>query len=234
MPDKLWPSSADGGNVGRVQPRGTGHDPGTNTDAVAAAAAQGDSGDQARAEDHRIDRELIAKVAERDRAALAALYDRHATHMLGVAYRILKNRSDAEDLVHDVLLEVWNKAGSYDAGRGTVRTWLLLRTRSRGIDRIRSLQVARKHQAVQKPDADASAAASAVDPSRTPDHNRVRRALDVLSEAQRKVIELSYFRGLSCSEIATQCEIPLGTAKSRLAGAIARLRAELMPERSTA
>lgn len=202
---------------------------------MASSTARNTPGNQqARAEDHRIDRELIAEVAQRDRAALAALYDRHATQMLAVAYRILKNRSDAEDLVHDVLLEVWNKAGSYDARRGTVRTWLLLRTRSRGIDRIRSLQVARKHQVAQKPEAEASAAGNTPDPSRSPDHHRVRRALAVLSEAQRKVIELSYFRGLSCSEIAKQCEIPLGTAKSRLAGAIARLRAELMPEGSTA
>src|SRR4030095_9636091 len=91
------------------------------------------------------DERLIAAVGLGDEAALAALYDRHASAMLGVAYRVLRNRTDAEDLVHDVFVESWNKARDFQPSRGTLRSWLLMRVRSRGIDRLRSLEAARRH-----------------------------------------------------------------------------------------
>ena len=90
------------------------------------------------------DARLMQALARRDERALAELYDRHAPTMLGVALRILKNRQDAEDLRHDVFFEAWRRAGEYDPARGTVRSWLLLRVRSRGIDRLRSLDAARR------------------------------------------------------------------------------------------
>jgi RNA polymerase sigma-70 factor (ECF subfamily) len=93
----------------------------------------------------REDRRLVAAIARGDEGALAALYDRHAPAMLGVAIRVLRDRPDAEDLVHDVFVEAWQRSTSYDAARGSVRSWLLLRVRSRGIDRLRALDAARRH-----------------------------------------------------------------------------------------
>jgi RNA polymerase sigma-70 factor (ECF subfamily) len=166
---------------------------------------------------------LVAALALGDRAALAELYDRHASALLGVALRVLHSRSDAEDLVHDVFVEAWQRAADYAAGRGSVRSWLLVRTRSRGIDRLRSLEAARRHGMLPAPGAPAPVA-SVAPLWDGPDHVRARAALDDLPEAQRTLVELAYFEGLTCSEMATRCGIPIGTVKSRLAAAMSRLR----------
>jgi RNA polymerase sigma-70 factor (ECF subfamily) len=168
--------------------------------------------------------QLVAAMASGDRAALATLYDRYASLLLGAAYHVLRNRRDAEDLLHDVLLECWNKAGTYDARRGSVRSWLLVRVRSRALDRVRSLAVARRHAAAPPADPDPPAG---VDALRAADGGRAIRALGTLPEAQRSIVELCFFQGLGCSEIAEQLGIPTGTVKSRLARAVEKLRGEL-------
>jgi RNA polymerase sigma-70 factor (ECF subfamily) len=173
------------------------------------------------------DARSIAAVAAGDEGALAALYDRHASAMLGVAYRILRSRPEAEDLVHDVFVEAWQKAADYDPARGAVRSWLLLRVRSRGIDRVRSLDVARRH-AMAPAAPEAPAGVDAV--WEAPDRARACAALEELPEEQRLLVELSYFEGLTCSEMATRCGIPLGTVKSRLSAAMGKLRRSLGSE----
>ena len=84
------------------------------------------------------DERLIAAVAEGNRDALGELYDRFAPSMLAVALRMLGSSREAEDVVQDVFLEAWQRAAHYDRARGTVRTWLMLRLRSRTLDRLRS------------------------------------------------------------------------------------------------
>jgi RNA polymerase sigma-70 factor (ECF subfamily) len=170
------------------------------------------------------DRKLMSAVESGDRYALADLYDRHAPAMLGVAARILRDRRDAEDLVHDVFVEAWRKAASFSSERGSVRTWLLVRTRSRAIDRLRNLEVARRHAKTEQLTPSDDVAALALDPSATPDQQRAREALAGLPETQRVVLELAYFEGLTCSEIATRCGAPIGTVKSRLSAGIRELR----------
>ncbi|MEN8184919.1 MAG: sigma-70 family RNA polymerase sigma factor [Myxococcota bacterium] len=165
----------------------------------------------------------MAAAAGGDRAALGRLYDRHAPAMLGLAYHVLKSRRDAEDLLHDVFLEVWNKAGDFDPQRGRVRGWLLMRVRCRAIDRARALQVARRHGLA----APESPAPPPPDLSAGPDAVRARRALETLPKEQRTVMELAYFGGLTGREIAERCGIPVGTVKSRLSAAMKRLRREL-------
>jgi RNA polymerase sigma-70 factor (ECF subfamily) len=171
------------------------------------------------------DLELINAMEMGDRRAVGHLYDRHAPAMLGVASRILRDRRDAEDLVHDVFVEAWRKASSFSETRGSVRSWLLVRTRSRAIDRLRTLEVARRHARSEQAQAgDGASRSPADDPSATPDQRRARAALDALPPAQREVLELAYFEGLSCSEIASRCDAPLGTVKSRLAAGMRELR----------
>lgn len=173
---------------------------------------------------------MIAAVAEGDRDALAALYDRWAPVLLALARRILRQEREAEDLAHDVFLEVWHHAGDYDPARGTVRAWLVTRLRSRALDRVKSPALARVIS-LRREDAEGTTAAAtgmrdpAADPSFAPDCTRVRVALMRLEPAQRQVLELRYFEGLSSSEIAKRARLPLGTVKSRVAGALARLRA---------
>ena len=179
--------------------------------------------EQASASETERDRGLIAAAATGDQAALAALYDRHAAAVLGVALRILKTRQDAEDLVHDLFVEAWQRAGDFDASRGSVRSWLLVRTRSRAVDRLRSLEAARRRGLLLRAEhEDGEASVPPVWDGL--DRARAKRALDALPEAQRSLVELAYFEGLSCSEMAAQNGIPIGTVKSRLAAAMTKLR----------
>jgi len=164
------------------------------------------------------DAALVAAMARGDRGALAKLYDRHAGVLLGLALRIVRERREAEDLLHDVMLEAWRAAKDFDPKRGRVRTWLAIRMRSRAIDLQKSARVSRNA-------GDAGIEAIVDERERTsPDHVRVRDALAELGPDQRQVLELAYFEGLSCSEIAARIAIPVGTVKSRLAAGMQRLR----------
>lgn len=174
------------------------------------------------------DVELVAEMARGDAQALAALYDRYARLMMAVAVRMLTEPSAAEDLVHDVFIEAWRQSSRYSADRASVRTWLLVRLRSRALDQIRSKAVRR--QADHRGDDDAPEIASDDEDLRMgPDRARVRQALAELPEAQRQVLELGYFKGLSSAEIAEEIGTPIGTVKSRTAAGLSRLRTVLGP-----
>ena len=168
----------------------------------------------------RADAELVAAVASGDRKALAALYQRFAPSLMAVGQRILGDRREAEDLLHDVFLEVWRQAAQFDAARGTVRAWLLMRMRSRSLDRRKSASFAR----VVSLEEQKEELRAVGDDTLAPDRNAVRRALAELPEEQRVVLELGYFEGLSSTEIAARVSVPVGTVKSRVAAALAKLR----------
>lgn len=174
------------------------------------------------------DAALVRRLAEGDREALSALYDRHAPALYAVAWRILGEREAAEDLVHDVFLEAWKKAGDYDPARASVRTWLILRTRSRALDRVvsapRKRTVSLEEESVPEPIAPAAALEG------RGDQERVQEALAGLSEEQRQVLELTFFRGLSSGDIAREIGVPIGTVKSRLRAGLAGLRVALGPK----
>jgi RNA polymerase sigma-70 factor, ECF subfamily len=166
------------------------------------------------------DVELIERMTRGDRAALSALYERHAATLLAVVLLIVRDRHDAEDVVHDVFLEVWRNCGSYSAALASVRTWLVVRARSRSLDRLRANQ---RRRAVGE------ATQAAVPPEQatagsTQDRQRLLSALAQVPEAQQGVITLAYFEGLSTTEIAERLGIPVGTVKSRAHAALKALR----------
>lgn len=172
----------------------------------------------AASDDAEIDAQLVAAIARGDRSALASLYDRHSGILLGLAMRIVRDRREAEDLLHDVFLEAWRSAKDFDPKRGRVRTWLAIRMRSRALDLQKSARVSRN--------AGDAGLDLLVDDKEgaSPDHARVRAALAELGSDQRRVLELAYFEGLSCTEIAARVSIPVGTVKSRIAAGLDRLR----------
>ncbi|MGH1341504.1 MAG: sigma-70 family RNA polymerase sigma factor [Nannocystales bacterium] len=170
------------------------------------------------------DRALVAEAARGEVNAFAALYDRFAGIMLATAKRMLGDRGGAEDLMHDVFMEVWRNVDNYDPTRATVRTWILVRLRSRALDRLRSATVRRE---VTTDDVTPNEAPVAEDPSLAPDRTAVVAALQNLPDDQRMVIELSYFHGLSSSEIAERMGSPLGTVKSRTAAGLAKIRSAM-------
>jgi RNA polymerase sigma-70 factor (ECF subfamily) len=169
------------------------------------------------------DEELIVGAAGGNAKALAHLYDRYAPALLSAGERILGGRRDAEDLLHDVFVEVWQQAGDYSAERGSVKSWLFLRMRSRAIDRLRL--ASRKNVELGEQVLATATREPTEDPALAPDRAHVRTTLACLPQEQRVAIELAYFGGLSGAQIAAQLGVPLGTVKTRLALGMSKLRA---------
>ncbi|HVR64691.1 MAG TPA: sigma-70 family RNA polymerase sigma factor [Polyangia bacterium] len=171
---------------------------------------------------------LMAAVVRGDRAALADLYDRHSGVLLAVGMRIVGDRAQAEDLLHDVFLEAWHQAAAFDPTRGTVRAWLVTRMRSRALDRRNA---GARSARILKSAADETPAASAPAEAAGGDRERVRRLVVSLPDELNAVIGLAYFEGLTCAEIAERLSIPIGTVKSRTARAVAMLKDLIVPGR---
>ena len=177
------------------------------------------------------DEAIITAIQHRDHSALAALYDQYGGLALGVAYRILGERGAAEDVVQEAFLAVWRRAESFQAGRGSVRSWLLAIVHNGAIDRRRG----RHRRELDHVDIEAVAyrlQTGAEDTfatvAETLDAEQVRRAITGLPIDQRQAIELAYFSGLTHQEIADQTGTPLGTVKSRLRLGLHKLRGELV------
>ena len=173
--------------------------------------------------------DLIRGIAAGDQRALGELYDSTNRSVFGLVLRILNDPSNAEEVTLEVFTQVWRQAANYDPRRGTPSAWILTIARSRAIDRFRSTDQTRRRQ---EPLATVETARSdGADPEESASEAErreiVRSALDSLPPEQRQVIELAYFGGLSHSEIAAECSLPLGTVKTRTRLAMGRLRTAL-------
>ena len=142
--------------------------------------------------------------------------------MLAVALRIVEDQREAEDLLHDLFLEVWQVAADFDPARGSVRTWLLVRTRSRSLDRRRR---ARRQKLVAE---DPSETVESSLPAPSHESMLLKRAVLRLPHELRVLLELGYYAGMSSAEIAATVRIPVGTVKSRVARAIVELRMAIL------
>lgn len=178
---------------------------------------------------------VVQRMARGDGDALAELYDRHGRIVFAMAVRILSDRGEAEDLTQDVFTLAWQNAARYDASRGVVAAWLLVTTRTRAIDRLRSRKVrprAAGQDDIRRMDAIPDAAPSVewiVAGEQAA--GRVRSALGALPADQRDPLCLAYFEGLSHSEIAERTGTPLGTIKTRIRSGLARLREAMQGEK---
>jgi RNA polymerase sigma-70 factor (ECF subfamily) len=168
--------------------------------------------------------ELLQRIAAGDRAALAELYDRHASLVLALCLRILRDRAEAEEVMQEVFLQAWRQAERYDPGRAGVASWLTVIARSRALDRVRR-RVARR-------EAPEEAIPAAAEAPRTAEAIAVREALRALPPAQRLALELAYYEGLTQVEIAERTGEPLGTIKTRMRSALLKLREALGPHRA--
>ncbi len=177
------------------------------------------------------DRALIARVEARDADALAALYDRYAARLLGLAARILGDTGEAEEVLQEVFLFVWRAAATFDPARGSVLAWLLVATRSRAIDRLRTRRPAaragltRVDRIPDKPDPRDVEADSATREWET----LCRAAIAELPPEQRLVLELAYFEGLTHQEISQKTSTPLGTVKTRVRLGLMKLKDRIRP-----
>jgi RNA polymerase sigma-70 factor (ECF subfamily) len=168
---------------------------------------------------------LAERIRRGDQQALAELYDRYASTSLATALRVVADRQEAEDVVHDAFVAVWRKIDRFDARRGSLRAWLMTVVRNRAIDRVRA-----RRPAIDLDDADersllrtgpnptweaALRGLSAVD---------VRAAMASLPDEQRRAIELAYFEGYTYREVAELTRVSPGTANGRMRLALAKLR----------
>lgn len=174
------------------------------------------------------DRRCLERVAARDPAALAELYDRYSDLLYSLAARIVGAGADAEEVLQDTWVQAWRNASTYDATRGAVGAWLVTIARSRALDRARSLGARRRAEGAAAVHAAHEPPPPAPDP--VSDHARrtleeeVAAAVTGLAPQQREVLELAYFEGLSQAEIAERLAAPLGTVKSWTRQALSRLR----------
>lgn len=180
---------------------------------------------------HPSDGDLLRSIGAGDARAVGELYDRYASMLLPLALRIVRDRAEAEDVVHDAFVAVSDRAGQYVAERGSVAGWLVTLVRNLSIDRTRR----RDRRGALTRDVLAHEPAEVVENPESltvgaAERARVRRALDSLPEAQRLTLEVAFYEGLSYPEIAAREGVPLGTIKSRAARAIAALREALARE----
>lgn len=163
-------------------------------------------------------------IAARDEAALAQLYDRYRVIVFGLLMRILNNREEAEDVLQEVFLQVWRKAGDFDETRGRPFTWLVTLGRSRGIDRLRTLASRERVAEAGAREAVEEVSDAAADTFKSEQRGLVNRALAQLPDEQKRPLMLAYFDGLTQSEIAARLGAPLGTVKTRMRTGLMRLR----------
>jgi RNA polymerase sigma-70 factor, ECF subfamily len=190
---------------------------------VSRAPAAAGSG--ARAALVMTDQRLVAGMVAGDRDSVGALYDRYAPIMLAVAVKMLGGHREAQDLVHDVFLEAWLHAGDYDPERGSLRSWLLLRLRSRALDCLGRAEATRTRSLDE---GDPAVVGSSLAPViERADRIGLREAIGRLEDGVREILERTYFRGLTARAIADQMNVPLGTVRSRLARGLRDLRSAL-------
>ncbi len=174
--------------------------------------------------------ELIRRMAGGDRDAFAAFYDAYASLAFGLIRRIVRSAAEAEEVLQDVFWEIWSSAAEYDPARGSPEAWVVMRARSRGIDRARSMRRrGEMHSASQA----ASLPPPPVDnPAvRAEARGVVHDLLSRLPANQQEVIELAFFEGLTQTEIAARVRQPLGTVKTRMRLGLQKLR-EILGDRA--
>jgi RNA polymerase sigma-70 factor (ECF subfamily) len=182
----------------------------------------------ARAFAHLSDEAVVALVARSDELALAELYDRFGRTAYGLALRVLRDRSLAEDAVQEAFLIAWRTADTFMPERARASTWLLTLVHRRAVDLVRRME-RRRAEPIEV--AGERAGEVAVDEAvwLRYERERVQAALRQLPDQQREALELAYYGGFSQSELAERLGQPIGTIKSRMFTGLARLR-ELLGE----
>jgi RNA polymerase sigma-70 factor, ECF subfamily len=174
------------------------------------------------------DAELVRRVTDRDELALAELYRRHAAGAFTVAVRILRHADQAEDVVQDLFVRLWDHPSQFDPQRGSLRSYLLLQARTRSLDVLRAEGARRRRE-------QADGVVDLTDPDGNPEHEtlteaavgEVRAAISVLTPSEREAIELAFFGGLTYREVAEVLGAPEGTVKSRIRLGLQRMRRTL-------
>ncbi len=184
------------------------------------------------------DQELMRRVVGGDESAFSSFYNRLAPGLFSLIYQILQDQKASEDVLQESFVQMWKKAGTYDAERSSVFTWAVMIARNKAIDRVRARQ--RRARATEAAVAEAGTlsgdalqaegqparAVPATDKlaEQNDDRERIRAALHSIGDAQREVITLAFFSGLTQNEISAKLGAPLGTVKARIRRGLLALR----------
>ena len=173
------------------------------------------------------DAELVRRVAHGDRAAFSLLYDRLSTALYSTAVRILNDNKEAEDVIQEVFIQIWDKAATYNPQLGRPFNWAVTLTRNRSIDRLRALK--RRYEFIAEVTETAQATPMYGPESGPEIYQReqavmVRRAMEGLPLDQRQALEMAFLGGMTQSEISDQLGQPLGTIKARIRRGLLKLR----------
>lgn len=169
--------------------------------------------------------ELLKRSGRGDEASFARLYDATSSRAYGLAVRVVRDPSQAEEVAQEAFLEIWRTASRYDVGKGSAVSWILTLVHRKAVDRVRSAEASTRrdttyHQGSQAVEHDSTAEAAQA----SMEARRVRQAMDSLTEVQREALDLAYFKGYTHTEVATMLDLPVGTAKTRIRDGLIRLR----------
>jgi RNA polymerase sigma-70 factor, ECF subfamily len=166
---------------------------------------------------------LLARIQSGDESAMPALFDRYGTLVYSVAFRVLKDASEAEDVMQEIFVQVWKNPRAFVSGKGSLAGWLAVVARNRSIDVIRRRRPAEPVELFALP----AATNLAREAERNSLLGKIRGVMSGLPEEQRRPLELAFFEGLSHSEIAEKTGDPLGTVKTRIRMALTTIRKAL-------
>ncbi|WP_073919799.1 ECF RNA polymerase sigma factor SigK [Streptomyces sp. CB00455] len=169
--------------------------------------------------------EVMERVSHGDEDAFAVLYDAVASTVFGIAVKVVRDRSQSEEVAQEVMIDVWRQAARYRPEQGSVMTWVATIAHRRAVDRVRSAQAAanREHaNAVRDQETPFDDVAEQVETRL--DSEQVRRCLRGLTELQRQAVTLAYYQGLTYREVAETLRSPLATIKTRMRDGLIRLR----------
>jgi RNA polymerase sigma-70 factor, ECF subfamily len=171
---------------------------------------------------------LLLRVADGDKRAFAALYDLLSGRVFGLVLRVLVDRSQSEEVLQEVFLEIWQSAGKFAPNKGQGRAWVFTIAHRRAIDRVRASQASTdRDYRIGIRDTEVAFDSVAEEASLRIEAEGIASALSALPEAQREAIQLAYFGGYSQTEIAALTGTPLGTVKTRMRDGLTRLRVEM-------
>jgi len=178
------------------------------------------------------DARLLRLVAGGDKIAFAELYDRFSGPLYATALRVIRDTTEAQDIVHDTFVTLWEKASSFEAGRGTAFAWALTLVRNRAIDSVRMRRRRAELLTSSAPadlgyDEDLSGTAAADQAILGDEATAVRAAVATLPADQKRALELAFFSGLTQQQIAEKLSEPLGTVKARIRRGLLKLRDSL-------
>jgi RNA polymerase sigma factor (sigma-70 family) len=167
---------------------------------------------------------LLQQAGRSDQAAFAELYRRTSSKLFGVCLRMLRDRAEAEDVLQETFTTVWRRAATFDAGKASAITWLVTLSRNKAIDRLRQHREERMGDPARLDDLVDDQPTPSADAETRQEHGRLQHCLDELEPRQQGAVREAFFTGATYNELATRCEVPLGTMKSWIRRSLMQLR----------